>query len=237
MINKIKQPEQTLFNDLSQLIEQSKNFVIVQANSVMTMLFWSVGKRINEDILQNKRADYGKQIVATLAQQLTEKYGKNFELRNLRRMMQFAEQFPNIEIVSPLATQLSWTHFVELMPLKNEKAREFYTKEAAERHWGKRELRQSIERKEFERAEIANIQLASQVTEQQTIPFNIFKDPYFLDMFNLPQNYDERDLENAIISETDRIATVRRRKSRTNRTVGNAQRRHNGRRILDRAAA
>jgi len=66
--NKIQLPEQTLFNDLSTLIEQSKNFVVVQANSVMTMLFWNVGKRINEDILQNKRADYGKRIVATLSQ-------------------------------------------------------------------------------------------------------------------------------------------------------------------------
>ena len=205
MKNTIKLPEQTLFNDLSQLIEQSRNFVIVQANSVMTMLFWNVGKRINEDILQNKRADYGKRIVPTVSAQLTEKYGKNFELRNLRRMMQFAEQFPNIEIVSPLATQLSWTHFVELMPLKEEKARLFYAKEAAERHWGKRELRQSIERKEFERTEIANLQIATHTTEQQIIPFNVFKDPYFLDTFNLPKNYAESDLENAIIKELERF--------------------------------
>ena len=198
---KIKTSEQVLLADLSQLIEQSKQFVIVQANSVMTMLFWNVGKRINEDILQNKRADYGKQIVATLSRQLTEKYGKNFELRNLRRMMQFAEQFPNLEIVSPLATQLSWTHFVELMSIKDEKARLFYAKEATERHWGKRELRQSIERKEFERTEIANIQL----TKQSPVPFNVFKDPYFLEFLNLPKNFFENDLENAILKELERF--------------------------------
>ncbi len=201
MNKKIQLPEQTLFNDLSQLIEQSKQFVIVQANSVMTMLFWNVGKRINEDILQNKRADYGKRIVATVSQQLTEKYGKNFEPRNLRRMMQFAEQFPNLEIVSPLATQLSWTHFVELMPIKDEKARLFYAKEAVERHWGKRELRQSIERKEFERTEIANIRL----TEQSPIPFNVFKDPCFLDFLNLPKGFLEDDLGNAILNELERF--------------------------------
>ena len=109
--NKALISEQSLFNDLSLLIEQSRQFVVVQANSVMTMLFWNVGKRINDDILQNKRADYGKQIVPTLSAQLTEKFGKNFELRNLRRMMQFAEKFPDLEIVSPLATQLSWTSF------------------------------------------------------------------------------------------------------------------------------
>ncbi len=102
----IQTSEQILLADLSKLIEQSKKFVLVQANSMLTMLFWNVGKRINENILQNKRADYGKQIVATVATLLTEKYGKNFALRNLRRMMQFAEQFPDLEIVSPMATQL-----------------------------------------------------------------------------------------------------------------------------------
>jgi predicted nuclease of restriction endonuclease-like (RecB) superfamily len=200
-IKNIQTSEQVLLNDLSQLIEQSKRFVVVQANSVMTMLFWNVGKRINENILQSKRADYGKRIVATLAQQLAEKYGKNFEQRNMRRMMQFAEQFPDLEIVSPLATQLSWSHFVELMPIKDEKARLFYATEAANAHWGKRELRQSIERKEFERTEIANIQL----TNQSSVPFNVFKDPYFLDFLNLPKGFLENDLENTILKELERF--------------------------------
>ena len=200
-INTIQTSEQVLFNDLSQLIEQSKQFVIVQANSVMTMLFWNVGKRINENILQNKRADYGKRIVATVAQQLVEKYGKNFEMKNLRRMMQFAEQFSDLEIVAPLARQLSWSHFQILIPIKDEKARFFYAKEAAERHWGKRELRQSIERKEFERTEIANIQ----ITSQSPVPFNVFKDPYFLDFLNLPKGFAESDLEDAILKELERF--------------------------------
>jgi hypothetical protein len=174
LINTIQTSEQVLLNDLSQLIEQSKRFVVVQANSVVTMLFWNVGKRINEDVLKNKRADYGKQIVSTLSAQLTEKYGNNFELRNLRRMMQFAEQFPNEQIVVPLARQLSWSHFQILIPLKDRKERLFYATEAANANWGRRELRKSIERKEFEHTEIANIQL----TNQSPISFNIFKDPY-----------------------------------------------------------
>jgi predicted nuclease of restriction endonuclease-like (RecB) superfamily len=200
-IKNIQTSEQILLSDLSQLIEQSKNFVIVQANSVMTMLFWNVGKRINEDILQNKRADYGKQVVATVSAQLENAYGKSFTLKNIRRMMKFAEQFPDLEIVPPLAAQLSWSHFVELMPVKDEKARLFYATEAANAHWGKRELRQSIERKEFERTEIANIQL----TNQSPIPFNVFKDPYFLDFLNLPKDFLENDLENAILKELERF--------------------------------
>jgi len=200
-IKTIQTAEQTLFNDFSQLIEQSKQFVVVQANSVLTLLFWNIGKRINDVILQNKRADYGKRIVPTLSAQLTEKYGKNFELRNLRRMMQFAEQFPSLEIVSPLATQLSWSHFVELMPIKDEKARMFYASESANSNWGKRELRQAIERKTFERTEIANIQL----TSTSPVPFNVFKDPYLLDFLNLPKFFHENDLENAILKELERF--------------------------------
>jgi len=96
---------------------------------------------------------------------------------------------------------LSWSHFVELMPLKDEKARLFYAQEAADRHWGKRELRQSIERKEFERTEIANIQLAN----SSPVPFNVFKDPYFLDFLNLPKNFMENDLEDAILKELERF--------------------------------
>jgi len=153
MKNNIQLSEQKLFNELSTLIEQSKNFVIVQANSVMTLLFWNVGKRINEDILQNKRADYGKRIVPTLSAQLTEKYGKNFEAKNLRRMMQFAELFPEPEIVATLSRQLSWSHFKELIPIKDEKSRLFYAKEASERYLGIRELRQSIDLQEVRTAQ------------------------------------------------------------------------------------
>ncbi|MDR2205718.1 MAG: DUF1016 N-terminal domain-containing protein [Flavobacteriaceae bacterium] len=139
-IKNLQTSEQVLFNELSQLIEQSKQFVIVQANSTLTLLFWHVGKRINEDVLQNKRADYGKRIVQTLSAQLTEKYSRNFEAKNLRRMMQFADQFPDLEIVVPLARQLSWSHFQILIPIKDNKKRGFYTKESIERNWDKREL-------------------------------------------------------------------------------------------------
>ena len=200
-IKTIQTPEQILLNDISQLIEQSKNFVIVQANSVMTMLFWNVGKRINEDILKNKRADYGKQIVATLSRQLTEKYGNNFAAKNLRRMMQFADKFLDMEIVATLSRQLSWSHFKELIPIKDEKTMLFYATEAIERNFGVRELHQAIERKEFIRTEIANIKL----TNQSHIPFNVFKDPYFLDFLNLPKDFLENDLEDAILKELERF--------------------------------
>jgi len=90
----------------------------VAVNSSLTLTYWHIGKRINSDVLQNERAGYGKQIVSILSSKLVEQYGKSFEVRNLRRMMQFTELFPDIEIVTPLVTQLSWTHIISLFPVK-----------------------------------------------------------------------------------------------------------------------
>jgi hypothetical protein len=86
-------------------------------------LFWRIGQRVNSEILHHQRAEYGQKIVMTLATQLVASYGRSFESRNLRRMMQFAEQFPDFGIVSPLATQLSWSHVVEVLALKTPEAR------------------------------------------------------------------------------------------------------------------
>jgi len=159
------------------------------------------GKRINEVILQNKRAEYGKQIVSTLSTQLKERYGRNFDLRNLRRMMQFADEFPNIEIVSTLSTQLSWSHFIELLPLKTSEARIFYARDAAERCLGVRQLHQMIFRKAYERKEIANIQISN----TGKVPLDTFKDPYLFDYMGLSDDYLEADLETAVLRELEKF--------------------------------
>ncbi len=111
-------PEQTLFAEISALVEQARATVAAQANHTATRLYWQIGTIVNTSILQEKRAEYGKQIVSALATQLQRRFGRIFKLRNLRRMMQFADQFPDWEIVSTLSTQLAWSHFIELLPLK-----------------------------------------------------------------------------------------------------------------------
>lgn len=191
--------EQTLFNELSQLIEQSQQLVVSQANSTITILFWHVGDSINKEILKNRRAEYAKQIVSTLSTQLKDRYGKNFELRNLRRMMQFAGQFTDIDIIMSLSTRLSWSHFVELLPLKNPEAKLFYAHEAANQALGIRDLRKQISSKAFERTGIANLQNSSNHPAIQ----NNFKDPYFLDFLGLQNTYLEKDLEDAILRELE----------------------------------
>ena len=107
-----------LLEDLSQLIDDSKKQVAIQANSTLTLLFWQIGKRVNHFILNNKRAVYGKQVITTISIKLVNSYGRNFEARNLRRMLQFAQQFKDVAIVTTLSTQLSWSHITELLTLQ-----------------------------------------------------------------------------------------------------------------------
>ena len=129
----------TLYSELSRLIEQSQLQVVSAVNSSVVALFWQVGNRINKHILKNKRADYGKEIVVTLSRQLQKKYGSNFEEKNLRRMLQFAEIFSNDQIVVTLSRQLSWSHFITLLPLKKHEARLFYAHASIHEGWGVRE--------------------------------------------------------------------------------------------------
>ena len=96
-------------------------------------------------------------------------------------MVKFAARFPDSQIVVPLAQQLSWSHFIALLPLKSDEAFLFYAQDAVTRRLGKRELRKQISRKAYERREIAN----SQLTEASNAPFNMFKDPYLLDILGL----------------------------------------------------
>lgn len=199
--NNIIQSEDRLYQELSQLIEQSKTQVVSYANSTLTLLFWQVGKRINEHILQNKRAEYGKQIVPTLSAQLEKSYGRNFTEKNVRRMMQFADEFADFEIVVTLSRQLSWSHFITLIPLQHSDKKLFYAKQASEHCWSVRDLRKNIETKTFERTQIANTQL----TKSNTIPVNTFKDPYILDFLGLKDNYLEKDVEAAILRELEQF--------------------------------
>ena len=100
------EPENTLFSHVAQIIEKRKFNAMSAANNQIVLMFWEIGKNINSAILGMERAEYGKKIVSTLSTQLQQKYGNEYYLRNVRRMMQFATQFPDFEKVSTVWTQL-----------------------------------------------------------------------------------------------------------------------------------
>jgi hypothetical protein len=139
--------ERSLFARVAEIIETRKSRAGAYANREVTLMYWEIGRYINTVLLGGERAEYGKRIVAALSPQLVERYGKAFGIDNIRRMMRFAEKFSDFEIVAPLAQQLTWSHFIEILPLESEEARLYYANDAATRHLGIRELRRQIARR------------------------------------------------------------------------------------------
>lgn len=189
----------SLYKDLVGIIEQGKQKVAIQFNSTLTLVYWQVGNRINTHLLNNKRAEYDKQIVTTLSSQLEKLFGRSFAERNLRRMMQFADEFVEYEIVKHFSFSLSWSHFIELLSIKNDSERLYYAKKITEEKWSVRTTRKQIGRKAYLRKEIALSQLTDISGEMQIS----FKDPYLLDFLGLKEGYLENDLEAAILKELE----------------------------------
>jgi hypothetical protein len=104
-----------LLQSIVKLIDNTRKKVAVAVNSELTLLYWHIGKKINDDILQNKRADYGKNIIVELSKELTKIYGKGFSKQNLHNFIKFHELFSNLEIVHSLSRQLTWTHIRNLI--------------------------------------------------------------------------------------------------------------------------
>ncbi|MEF3322196.1 PDDEXK nuclease domain-containing protein [Gulosibacter sp. GYB002] len=191
--------ERELLVRAAEVIEEGQAAAARQANLALTLTFWRLGRLIGEEVLGSKRATYGEQIVVSLGRQLVERYGRSYEDKNLRRMIQFARQFPEEQMVVSLGRQLSWTHFRALLPLKSPEARAFYAQEAMAQGLSVRGLRHLISRKAFERRAIANAQLVGDTS----VPRDVFRDPYLLDFLGLKDTFLERDLEAAIVQDME----------------------------------
>lgn len=205
-------PAGGLLAEIRLLIEESRGRVAQTVNHALVLLNWHIGQTIRREILKGERADYGKQIVASLSRQLTVEYGKGFTRANLFRMVQFAERFPDSEIVASLTRQLSWTHFVEILPLKDDLKRDFYAEMCRIERWSVRVLRQKIDSMLFERTALSKKpdELIKQEIEilredDRLTPDLVFRDPYFLEFLGLGENYSEKDLENAILREIEKF--------------------------------
>ena len=204
---------QSLIQDLRQIIEQARGHVAATANYALSMMYWHIGERINREVLDNKRAEYGKQIVASVARQLREEYGsKGFDEKNIRRMMQFAQAFPDEQIVASVMRQLSWTHILQVLPLKDDLQREFYLTFAASERWSVRQLRKEIDGMLFERTAISGKpdefikkELSTLHDDDVMSPDLVFKSPYFLEFTGLKGMYSEKNLEDSLIAHLEQF--------------------------------
>ena len=203
----------SLIQDLHQIINHARSHVAATANYSLSMMYWHIGNRINCEVLGNQRAEYGKQIVASVARQLREEYGaKGFDEKNIRRMMQFAQLFPDEQIVASAMRQLSWTHILQILPLKEDLQRDFYITLATSEKWSVRQLRKEIDGMLYERTAIASKpdelvkkELSSLRDDNVMSPDLVFKSPYFLEFTGLTGMYSEKDLEDSLVAHLEQF--------------------------------
>ncbi|MFH5249900.1 YhcG family protein [Burkholderia semiarida] len=200
----------TLLGNIRALIEAARQRAASAVNSELTMLYWRIGWLVHVEVLAGKRADYGEEVLPTLAAQLTKDYGGGFAVKNLRRMVQFAVTFPDERIVVSLIRQLSWTHFIALIPLKDPRQRDYYAQMANVERWSVRTLRERIDSMLYERTALLRkpdaliaAELATMRDAQRMSPSLIMRDPYILDFLGLRDTWQEGDLETAIIREME----------------------------------
>ena len=204
---------QSLIQDLRQIIEQARGHVAATANYELTMMYWHIGERINREVLDNQRAEYGRQIVATVSRQLQTEFDiRGLDEKNVRRMMQFAQEFPDEQIVVTASRQLSWSHFVEILPLKDDLQREFYLTFAASERWSVRRLRKEIDGMLFERTAISGKpdefikkELSTLRDDNVMSPDLVFKSPYFLEFTGLKGFYSEKTLEDCLLAHLEQF--------------------------------
>jgi predicted nuclease of restriction endonuclease-like (RecB) superfamily len=202
----------TLVRDLGSMIDAARAQVAVAANVTLTTLYWQIGYRVRTEILGEQRAEYGGRVVADVGRQLEARYGRGFGEKNLRRMVQFAAVFADARIVATLSRQLGWSHFIDLIPIKDPLKREFYMEMSRIERWSVRVLRQKIDSMLFERTALSKKpealirqELTALRDKGELTPALVLRDPYMLDFLELADTYSEKDLESAILREIERF--------------------------------
>ncbi|WP_309609343.1 PDDEXK nuclease domain-containing protein [Flavobacterium sp.] len=201
-----KNDNKNLFDSISELINQTRHRVATSINQELTLLYWNIGKTINDDILKNSRADYGKKIIPELSDKLTHLYGSGFNKRNLQNFIKLNTVFEDITILHTVCAKLSWSHIRNIIYIENDIKREFYIQMATHERWSVRTLQDRIDSMLFERTAISKKpeetiinDLKILESEKKISPDLIFRDPYFSDFLGLHDTYSEKDLESSII--------------------------------------
>lgn len=189
------------FSAVVQLIEIARKQAYQAVNTRLIELYWQVGAYISQKI---EAAEWGDGVVKALANYLshTQPNLKGFTQRNLFRMRQFYETYRDNPIVSPLVTQLPWTHnLIILSQGKHPEEREFYLKMAVKERWSKRELERQFDSALFERVVLSPPKVSAVLRQSHPDVLNVFKDSYLVDFLGLPQAHNEADLHQGLLTK------------------------------------
>ena len=197
-----------LLDSIVGMIDNSRQNVAKTVNQELTLLYWNIGKNINEDILNNNRADYGKKVIPFLSEELTQRYGAGFNKRNLQSFIKLNIVFQDIKILHTVCAKLSWSHLRDVMYIENPIQREFYIQMSVHERWSVRTLKERIDSMLFERTVISTKpeetilnELKILEIEKKISPDLTFRNPYVLDFMGLHDSYSEKDLESSILAQ------------------------------------
>lgn len=200
------------YNQITTIIEVRKGNAKIVLNNEQLMMCWEIGRCLVDDIMQNEKSEYGKQVVAEISRRLSEQYGNGFDKTAVFRMIRFYKEFPDVEKVAMLSQQLTWSHFVELLPIEDEQKRNFYAVMCRNENWSVRTLRERKKSMLYERTAISKKPeetIANEIAElrdNKRMSLDMFyRDPYMLDFLGLKDTYSEKDLENAILAELEKF--------------------------------
>jgi predicted nuclease of restriction endonuclease-like (RecB) superfamily len=197
----------TLISQLRGLIESARGQALRAVDSIQVRTCWEIGRHIVEFEQQGAdRAMYGARLIPKLAESLTAEFGKGFDERNLRHMRAFFQDFP---IWNAVRTELSWTHYRNLLRVDGEQARHWYMNEAADQNWSTRALDRQIGTLYYERLlasrdrDPVRQEAAAQIAPLQKTPREFVRDPVLLEFLGLAETGRllEADLEQALINK------------------------------------
>lgn len=198
-----------LYNKIACLLEEARRKVASAVNIAMVYTYFEIGRIIVEDEQNgNSRAEYGKEVLKSLSERLTRKFGKGFSVENLDRMRFFYKTYANSSTLLTNFT-LSWSHYLFLMRIDNKAERDFYEKEVENSNWSLRELKRQFDSSLYERLALSKDKDEVKKLSAQGIiiekPTDIVKDPYVLEFLGLPEqaSYSESELEQELINKLE----------------------------------
>ena len=208
MEEKFELQSKETYSQIRNTVISAQSKVAAVVNSAMVQAYWEIGEQIYIACDRNDRAEYGKNLLKYLSEELTREFGKGYTERNLRNMRQFYQLYPNWHTV---CAELSWSHYRLLMRIDNEERRIFYQEECVKSRWSVRQLERQINTLYYDRilASKDKEKVADEINQLEQKPEyeTIIKDPYILEFLNLEvdSHYYERDLEKAIIDHLQKF--------------------------------
>ena len=201
-----------IYDEINALIREKKTDVKKVVNDAIISLNWGIGKRLSAEFTGDNKPEYGKKVVAEVSKRLEQEYGSGFDKTSISRMIKFYQEFPDFEKVATLSQQLTWSHFVEILPIHDELKRDFYAAMCMQENWSVRTLRERKKSMLYERTAISKKPeetIKNEIAELRDdgkMSLDLFyRDPYMLDFLGLRDTYSEKDLENAILAELEKF--------------------------------